>query len=335
MNQNHQANPHVRSPRVSRRRFLGTGALGAAGMISATALAARETVRPPVDRGARVLRIAHLTDVHILPGKGAAEGLAAALRQAQAAGPDFVFFGGDLIMDALKVEKDEALAQWVEWHRVVGEELHVEPVYALGNHDVWGWALPKGRRAAASADPLYGKAMAMEQLGMKDRYYSFDRAGWHFIVLDSAHFHPEGGRGYRARLDDEQFAWLARDLEQVARDVPVCVLSHIPLLSVCAFFDGDNEATGDWVVPGEWAHIDARRIKDLFRKHRNVRVCLSGHIHLADDVRYLDVRYCCNGAVCGAWWDGAYQEFPPAYAIVDLYEDGSVENRLIPWRRRA
>jgi hypothetical protein len=78
-------------------------------------------------------------------------------------------------------------------------------------------------------------------------------------------------------------------------------------------------------------HIDARRIKDVFRQHPNVKVCLSGHIHLQDEVTYLGVKYLCNGAVSGNWWDGAYQEFSPAYAVVDLYDDGSSESEYIPY----
>jgi len=100
---------------------------------------------------------------------------------------------------------------------------------------------------------------------------------------------------------------------------------------MCAFLDGPNEQTGQWRVPGAWMHIDARRIKDLFRKHRNVQLCISGHIHLHDRVDYLGVSYFCNGAVCGGWWNGGFQEFLPSYAIVDLYDDGSFENRLVPY----
>ena len=72
-------------------------------------------------------------------------------------------------------------------------------------------------------------------------------------------------------------------------------------------------------------------IKNLFRRHPNVNVCLSGHLHLVDDLTYLGVRYLCNGAVCGGWWKGAYQEFGPAYALLDFYDDGSVENQLVAY----
>ena len=76
-------------------------------------------------------------------------------------------------------------------------------------------------------------------------------------------------------------------------------------------------------------HIDARRIKDLLKKHPNVRTYISGHIHLTDKVEYLGVNYYCNGSVAGQWWRGAYQEFNPTYTLVDFYEDGSSESTMV------
>ena len=213
------------------------------------------------------------------------------------------------------------------WNRVFAAEVKTPYRLCLGNHDVWGWAFRDQPELAL--DPQFGKALAMEHTGLVERYYSYDQAGWHFVVLDSMQPDYANSHGYTARLDDAQFLWLTKDLAATPATTPVCVLSHIPLLSVCVFLDGDLESTGSWVIPGAWCHIDARRIKNLFHQHPNVKVCLSGHIHLVDDVTYLGVRYLCNGAVCGGWWKGDYQEFAPAYALVDFYDDGTVENRLV------
>ncbi|MGQ9650788.1 MAG: hypothetical protein ACUVXJ_11815 [Phycisphaerae bacterium] len=60
-----------------------------------------------------------------------------------------------------------------------------------------------------------------------------------------------------------------------------------------------------------------------------MKVCLSGHVHLIDRVDYLGVSYLCNGAVCGGWWEGPYQECDAGYALVDLYDDGSFEKRYV------
>ena len=126
---------------------------------------------------------------------------------------------------------------------------------------------------------------------------------------------------------------VVRDLAATPAAVPICVLSHIPILSACTFLDGENEKTSNWQVPGQWMHLDVRRLETLFRQHPNVKACLSGHIHLADEVSYLGVRYFCNGAVSGGWWKGPYQEFGPAYAVVDFHDDGTVDNRLVHYRQ--
>jgi len=321
---------------MNRRFFFNRSAALALGSAVGSSSGLLAAASGPSAGRRRVLRAAHLTDLHVMPEmegfQNSAAGMAECIRHAQAQTdkPDVLFFGGDLIMDALKLEKEKVTAQWDVWGKVVSAEVKIPAKLCLGNHDVWGWAI---RDAALEGEALYGKTFALERLAMKGPYYSYDQAGWHFIVLDSVQRDYGNKHGYTARLDDAQFAWLAKDLAATPAAMPVCVLSHIPILSACVFFDTDLEATGSWVIPGAWTHIDARRIKDLFRKHANVKVCLSGHVHLADDITYLGVRYLCNGAVSGGWWKGDYQEFPPAYALVDFYDDGSVENRLVPYRR--
>ena len=109
------------------------------------------------------------------------------------------------------------------------------------------------------------------------------------------------------------------------------MVSHIPVLCACEFFDGELASTGNWVVPGAWMHIDAGRLRQLFLAHPNVRACLSGHAHQHDRVDYLGVRYACDGAVCGNWWRGDYLNCPPSYAMVDFYDDGSIEAQLIAY----
>lgn len=311
---------------INRREFLTNTATAAFGT---TALVSLATVScaPAAPQRRRVLRLAHLTDIHVQPELNAAAGMARALQHAQNLQdkPEIIFNGGDAIMDALGADKARTQTQWQLWQSVLQNECSLPIVHCIGNHDVWGW---KAKNPAISSEQLYGKQWAMQEFGLSSRYYGFDRAGWHFIVLDSTHFLPGG---YIAKLDDEQFEWLQDDLNRTPGTTPICVLSHIPIMCFCAFFDGENEASGDWKIPGAWMHIDARRIKDVFKQHSNIKLCLSGHIHLQDEVEYLGVKYLCNGAVSGNWWEGAYQEFPPAYVVVDLFDDGSSASEYIPY----
>lgn len=274
----------------------------------------------------RVLRVAHLTDAHVQPEKAAGDGLAACLKHLHTHDPkpDLIITGGDNVMDVFATDADRAKVQLDVWKRVLADHTDIPFEHTIGNHDVWGWN--KGSSKTIGTEDLWGKKWALDAFGLAQRFRTFDRAGWRFIILDSTF--PSGG-GYTARLDDEQFEFLAATLAETRS--PVCVVSHIPIISACAYFDGNNEKSGDWVVPGSWMHTDARRIKDLFFKHGTVKLALSGHIHLVDRVDYLGTTYLCNGAVSGAWWGGAYHECNPGYGLIDLYDDGSFESKYIEY----
>jgi Icc protein len=280
------------------------------------------------------LRIAHISDMHIEPASPGVKGFARALRHVRALDPgvDFILNTGDCVMDSLEADKDRARRQWDAFNGVLRDECSLPVYHAIGNHDVWGWALPPGMQSEARADPLYGKGMALAQLGIAHPYYSFDKSGWRFLVLDSTHT-PDIAPGipYTGKLDEEQYQWLARQLEATPSTMPVCVASHIPILSACELLDGENETSGNWVVPGAWVHIDARRLWKLFWQHPNVRLCLSGHTHQVEDLRYHGVKYLTDGAIAANWWNGAYFDFPPGYVVVTLYADGSSEGEFIAY----
>jgi len=78
-------------------------------------------------------------------------------------------------------------------------------------------------------------------------------------------------------------------------------------------------------------HTDAARLVALFDQHPNIRLCMSGHIHLYEQVLYNGVTYISNGAVSGNWWKGTRYRTENGYAIVNLYDDGSFENEYIPY----
>ena len=84
-------------------------------------------------------------------------------------------------------------------------------------------------------------------------------------------------------------------------------------------------------MPGAWMHIDARRLFSLFWKHPNVKLCLSGHTHQVEDLRYHGVKYLTNGAISGNWWQGPYFDFPPGYVLLSLYADGTSESEYIAY----
>jgi 3',5'-cyclic-AMP phosphodiesterase len=308
--------------RSSRRHLLQAGGAAAvAGMISKLP----PTSAHPVGHKRR-LRIAHLTDIHVQPQRAGGEGMAAALRHAQQQKPDLILNGGDAVYDVFDAPSDDRVKQQAElWKAICRVELSVEMLHCIGNHDVL-----HGKTAADTIEP---KKWPRDLFGLPERYYSVDRGGWHLVILDSTYV---VGGVYKAYLDDAQYDWLARDLANTPADRPVLVVTHIPILTVTSFLDGENEKTGNWVVPGAWMHLDARRFKDLFRKHPNVKLCLSGHEHLVDRCEYLGVTYICDGAVCAGWWKGPYQECEYGYGLIDLYPDGTFEHQYVTygWKTR-
>ena len=268
----------------------------------------------------RVLRVAHVTDIHMQPLVGAAKGFEKCLHHLQglADKPDLVINGGDAVMEAHGRSQDSVRRQWKLYQDVLKSENALPVLSCVGNHDIWC----AQETQTAFAD---GRQWAMEELQMTHRYYSLTQAGWHIVVLDSVQPKVDGS-WYTAHLDDEQFHWLEADLKATPPETPVLIVSHVPILAACVFFDGPRFAEDAWTVPARWMHSDTVRLTNLFHKHPNVKAALSGHIHLVDRVDYNGVSYFCNGAVSGAWWFGNYHHTAAGYGMVDLFDDGSVTN---------
>lgn len=265
-----------------------------------------------------VLRVAHITDVHLKDKWDAPARFRRCLRHIHAQSPrvDLLLNGGDIVFDMNKENLDTINAQWQLWHSVLKAESSLPIQYCLGNHDIWWNEDDKGQA-------LYGKKYSMDQLGLSTSYYSFSQNGWKFVVLDSCHLDIDG-TWYIGKLGEEQFAWLENELKTT---MPVCVLSHIPILTATNLVE-DN-IVNKWEMTGGDMHTDTAKIIDLFYAHPNVRLCLSGHIHLREKLVYNNVTYICDGAVSGAWWEGNRRQTAPGYGLLDLYADGSFDEAYI------
>ena len=273
----------------------------------------------------RVLRFAHLTDVHIEPELNAPAGLAKCLQhlQSQKDQPSFIMSGGDSIFDALHQPKERVELQWSIWQNAFKQDNSLPIEYCIGNHDCWGFGQKE--------DPLYGKKYAMEKMHLSMPYRSFDKAGWHFIVLDSIQPKTDGS-WYTCMLDEAQFNWLQKDLAATPSTTPVIVVSHVPIVSAAVVVTDNKFKDGTGYVIGAGAmHADSPRIIELFDKYPNIKLCLSGHIHLYEQVVYNGITYICNGAVSGNWWKGIRYKTDNGYALLNLYDDGSFDNEYITY----
>nr|WP_231875998.1 metallophosphoesterase [Mucilaginibacter sp. L294] len=302
--------------KLNRRALLKAAGL-ATGILATGGLPALASTNNNEDKKGKklALKVAHITDVHIRDGDNAPERFKGCLKHIITKHkPDFFLNGGDSINDASydNVVYDQVIQQWRIWDECITLLDKYEVHSCIGNHDSW-WKAP------SKEDAMYGKEYVVKRLKIPHRYYSFAKKNWHFIVLD--------GNNSNISLDEEQFNWLQAELEKIPANAPTLLMSHYPILGTTQVLVGGG-------------HSDCKKLKDLFYKHRDkVRICLSGHNHLSDHTHYNGVLYCCNGAMSGFWWGkgdkesagpGYYLETPPGYAMLNLYEDGTVENEYFP-----
>jgi Icc protein len=286
---------------------------------------------------AGALRVAFITDVHIQPEREAVrnfDSFMSSIYRSEAP-PDLILNGGDIVMDAVAADRERVDTLWSVWRDATARYQTIPVHYCLGNHDIWGWS----KKSFCTGDePLFGKNYFLKEAGLVSPYYSFDLSGWRFIVLDSL-LRLDASR-YAACLDPEQRAWLETVLNDTAKNMPVLVLSHIPIMGGASVFfataentvkrEMDGSASKDWIVPSWQMHADAVSLIDLFARHGNVKLCLSGHTHVHDVLYYRGIGFVNGGAVCGQWWRGEFFGTPPGYVSLDLYPDGSYKGAYVP-----
>jgi len=230
-----------------------------------------------------------------------------------------VLNGGDIVFDMNKENIGTINDQWKLVQNIMKNECSLPVHYCLGNHDIWWYEDDKGQA-------VYGKKYALDKLQLVKPYYSMEKNGWKIIVLDSVHLDIDN-TWYIGKLGDEQLTWLSDELKATDANMPVMVMSHIPILTALLMIEDD--IVNKWTMLGGDMHTDTAKIINLFYQHPNVKLCLSGHLHMRDKVFYNNVTYLCNGAVSGAWWEGNRRETAPGYGLIDLYADGTFEEKYV------
>jgi 3',5'-cyclic AMP phosphodiesterase CpdA len=313
---------------INRRAFLGSSIAAVAGLSSIKNFSFSKNNKSVKNGKKRSLRFAHITDVHIRPEHNAPEGFALALNHIQSHKdkPQMIITTGDHVIDSIGEDDSTTEMYWTLFKDVMKKNNKLPVKYGIGNHDYWG--VNKKKSKTTGNEPNWGVKRALEELEMENRYYSFDQGSWRLIMLDSIIPTDTYCIG---KIEDDQFKWL-EDQIKTADGRYIAIFSHIPIMSVGAYFyGGNNERTGDWVVPGSRMIINARQLKDLFRQNANVQLCVSGHIHLFEHIQYAGVHYISDGAICGRWWKGPHQETQEGYGLFDLYDDGTFEHQYIDY----
>ena len=140
-------------------------------------------------------------------------------------------------------------------------------------------------------------------------FYSMDKGGVHFVMLDDIVYKNEvkegqkvakgvvGSRNYKMYVDDAQLAWLAKDLAAVDKSVPVVVCMH------AQFFTYNYDLEQVYNFGAEKAEPMVELLKDFEKV-----TIFTGHSHrMASFVHpeYPNIVEYNITSVCGALWNSA------------------------------
>jgi len=306
------------APGTSRRAFLGGCGMAALGLAMAPASGATRVRAQP----GRAFRFVFMPDQHFRDEHASPEGLAKSLDSLQSLdpAPEFIVTGGDLIQNCRDLTIDEGERMADRFLSIWNDHTDLPTYHCIGNHDPLGWR----NEEVPSDHPLFAFGLYREKFNLPKTYYSFDRNGWHFVVLQNFSLTERGK--YVSEFTDEQMAWLRDDLAQVG-DRPTMVFGHFPPISAIEFVNGRAEVQdGDWRLGIVRMSRNPEALIDAV-KNANVRAFFSGHIHRLDRIEVKGLTMICAGSVSGAQWRGPQVDTQEGYGVVDCRPDGSFDYR--------
>jgi Icc protein len=296
---------------LTRRTFLSLSAAAAA----ATTFPALSPAEPATAAGR--LRMVFFTDTHCQPELHASEGTALAFAKIRSLKPDLCIQGGDHAFDIAAVPRDRSL-MLLDLYQKTEHALDGIPIqHVIGNHDVFG---RDPASQVSPSDPLYGKK-AFEQRFSTKTYRSFDRAGYHFILLDSIQITPT--RAFDAMIDPDQLVWLKQDLAATPAGTPIIIVTHVPLVSAAPQYGPPDDKASKASLAAALTNVhgfllgNAYDVLSLLHGH-NVIAVLQGHTHINEVVRWQGVPFITSGAVCGNWWQGSRWGTPEGFTVLEL-----------------
>lgn len=286
----------VQFSHLGRRAFLQHGTL----ILTAASL---KTAKLSADEEAARLRIGLVTDLHYADKAPAGSRhyretlakLEEAARQFEQDKLSLLVELGDFIDAADSVAVEQSYLKTVNRpFSAICRDRH----YVLGNHCV---------------DTLH-KEEFLEVVEQEKSYYSFDRGGFHFIVLDAcfrSDGQPYGRKNFQwtdANIPAAELQWLEGDLK--ASDKPVIVFAHQRL-------DVSNNH-------GIKNRADVRK---LLEASGNVLAVFQGHSHQNDLKEIGGIHYCTLVAMV----EGSGRE-NNGYSLMELDQNGTI--RLTGFRKQ-
>lgn len=267
-----------------------------------------------------------LSDLHLQTHRNAEAKFSSAIDRilADTASPDLIILGGDTVMNTVTSDFERANSQWEIWDRCSERFASIPLLAAIGNQDTWGWN--RKESGCRGDEPKYGKALAIEHLGMEASSGIYKLGGWNAIVLDPI---EEGGRyGFTSAVSKDQLCRI-KDLIEVDPSAPLVVLCHLPPVPTPGDFQSLElvapNSKGEWTLPGNQILSNGYELLQVMRQGSGTRVFLSGHTHMPQAIQFLGVQIITGAAICGAWWRGDVAGTKPGYSILRLGPKGEFE----------
>ncbi len=274
---------------MTRRNFLNK-LMG--GLVLFTGGCSKKWVSPVRGSDAGSVRLTFYTDVHARTEWKTPAAMAQAANAINAQKSDMVIAGGDLITDGFQSSAAKVEPRW-EAYMKMHQAIKADVYPAMGNHDLVA-AIPEDGTLAAD-NP---RAEYLDRMDLDQTYYSFTAVGYHFIFLDAIQI-TRGKYLYQGMVSPEQLDWLKKDLSAVSKDMPIVMVTHMPLLS--AFYNVSEGATSS--APPNRVVVNNCEVLKILENH-NLILVLQGHLHVNEMIRWRGTTFITGGAICGKWWRG-------------------------------
>ena len=253
----------MKTDQLGRRSFLKSSALaGVSGFLTSWPVRGEESAAP--------LRFGLIADIHKDVMHDADQRLRSFIDDMKKRDVDFILQLGDFCVPK------EGNKPFLEiWNTFEGGRYHV-----LGNHDT---------------DGGYKREQTVAWWKMPSRYYSFDRGGVHFVVLDGNDVPKDHTGGYPCYIADDQQEWLQKDLAATK-------------LATVVFVHQSIERESDGAIKNGGAIRKILEDANQSAGERKVVACFSGHHH-RDYVRQIkNIVYPQINSASYYWVGGDYQK---------------------------
>ena len=210
------------------------------------------------------------------------------MKQVEEKKPDFILQLGDFCFP-----KNENKGFLNIWNTFSGPSYHV-----LGNHDM----------------DVSSKRQTMDYWGMEMPFYSFDKGGFHFIVLD-ANFMCKDGKyidydkanfyvddQFRTFVHPDQLEWLKADLDST--QYPSLIFSHQSLFNY------------KWGIKNRLEIQKIMEAANLKAGWNKVVACFNGHDHIDFCHQLNGIHYIEINSMSYQWLGSAYENksrYPKAF----------------------